>query len=127
MDTIEAVKEDLEQMLGLSPSDAELFWALSKKCSALALAPSIAAGAKWGPGLMAAGTMTLPFVGTVSGGTATLLMMGGVWGSSYGACISLLPGLIKLRDELRNNVITLSQAKMEVQRIVTLNRKRSIA
>lgn len=44
MNTIEAVKNELELMLGLSPSNAEVFWSLSQKCSALALAPSIAGG-----------------------------------------------------------------------------------
>lgn len=62
---------------------------------------------------MAVGTMTLPLVGTISGGAATLLMMAGIWGSSYGACMSLLPSLITLRDELRSNMTVLSAAKVD--------------
>jgi hypothetical protein len=122
MDPIARTKQEIEQMIGLSDSDAEVFWALSKKCATLAIAPTIAAGAKWGPGLVSMGTMTLPGLGTVSGATAALLMMGAVWGSSYGACMSLLPGLIQFRDKLCRDPLALNSARQEVHRLVAQNR-----
>jgi len=125
MDTIEQLKQQIEQMIGISSSDAETFWALSKKCSTLAVAPSLAAGAKWGPEIVAAGTLTLPFVGTVSGATAALLMIGGVWTSSYGACMSLLPGLMQIRDKLRDDSFTLGLVRQDARRLVRLNRSTS--
>ena len=95
MDQVERFKTEIEQIIGISDSDSEMFWALSKKCATFALAPTLAVGAKWGPGLVSLGTVALPGLGTVSGTTAALLMMGGVWGSSYGACMSILPGLMQ--------------------------------
>ena len=117
MNTVAALKREIEQLIGISPSETEMFWALSRKCSAFALAPTIAAGAKWGPGLVAMGTVALPGVGTVSGTTAAVLMMGGVWGSNYGACMSLLPALMRFRDELRSDPNTLSQVHSDVRRL----------
>jgi hypothetical protein len=127
MDPIERVKSDIEQLIGISASDSEMFWALSKKCATLALAPTVAAGAKWGPGLVSLGTVALPGLGTVSGTTAALLMMGGVWGSSYAACMSLLPGLMQFRDKLRTDEAVLTRARREVQFLVATNRTSSRA
>jgi hypothetical protein len=122
MDPIAKAKQEIEQLIGLSDSDAEMFWALSKKCAALAVAPTIAAGAKWGPGLASMGTVALPGLGTVSGTTAALLMMGAVWGSNYGACMALLPGLIQFRDKLRGDPFALNFTRQEVRRLVAQNR-----
>jgi len=127
VDSVIALKQEIEQLIGISDSDSEMFWSLSKKCAALALAPSVAAGAKWGPGLVAAGTITLPGLGTVSGATATVLLMGGVWGTSYGACMSLLPGLLKFRDELRVNPTARYSIQQDVRRLMALARPRSPA
>jgi hypothetical protein len=66
--------------------------------------------------------VSLPGLGTVSGTTAALLMMGGVWGSSYGACMSILPGLKKFRDKLRSDQLALASARREVQFLVAMNR-----
>jgi hypothetical protein len=122
MDPIIRVKRDIEQLIGISDSDAEMFWALSKKCATIALAPTIAAGAKWGPGLVSLGTVALPGLGTVSGTTAAVLMMGGVWGSSYGACMSLLPGLMQFRDKLRSDQAALASARNDVRFLVLAHR-----
>jgi hypothetical protein len=46
---------------------------------------------------------TMPGLGTVSGTTATVLMMGGIWGGHYGARTSILPRLIQCRDQLRTD------------------------
>src|SRR5919205_486430 len=97
VDPVLKLKQEMEELIGISESDSEMFWSLSKKCTTLALAPTIAAGARWGPGLVSAGALTVPGLGTVSGATATVLLMAGVWGTSYGACMSLLPGLLKFR------------------------------
>ena len=122
MDEVEQLKGDIEDLLGISGSDADAFWALSRKCAVLAGAPALAAGAKWGPGLVAAGSVSLPMVGTVSGATAALLMMGAVWGSSYGSCMSLLPGLRKFRDELRMSSAQLSKTRTEVAMLARVHR-----
>lgn len=122
MDQIEQVKTEIEQLVGISDSDSEMFWALSKKCATLALAPTVAAGAKWGPGLVSLGTVALPGLGTVSGTTAALLMMGGVWGSSYGACMSILPGLMQFRDRLRSDQAALFRARNDVRFLISANR-----
>ena len=66
--------------------------------------------------------MALPGLGTVSGTTAALLMMGGVWGSSYGACMSILPGLMQFRDQLRLDQAALNKARQEVQFLLASNR-----
>ena len=122
MDQVARLKTEIEQLVGVSDSDSEMFWALSRKCATLALAPTVAAGAKWGPGLVSLGTVALPGLGTVSGTTAALLMMGGVWGSSYGACMSILPGLIQFRDQLRTDQAALNKARQEVQFLLASNR-----
>ena len=122
MDSIERVKRDIEGIVGISSSDADMFWSLSKKCATLALAPSVAVGAKWGPGMVSLGTVFLPGLGTVSGTTSALLLMGGVWGSSYGACMTILPGLMQFRDKLRNDHAALLSARWDVQRLITANR-----
>src|SRR5258706_13392744 len=70
---IDVTKQEIEQLVGLSGSDVDAFWALSRKCSVLALAPAVAAGATWGPGLVAMGTVALPGIGTISGTSAALL------------------------------------------------------
>lgn len=122
MDQVARLKAEIEQLIGVSDSDSEMFWALSRKCATLALAPTVAAGAKWGPGLVSLGTVALPGLGTVSGTTAALLMMGGVWGSSYGACMSILPGLMQFRDRLRLDQAALNKARQEVQFLLASNR-----
>lgn len=122
MDQVARLKSEIEQLIGVSDSDSEMFWALSRKCATLALAPTVAAGAKWGPGLVSLGTVALPGLGTVSGTTAALLMMGGVWGSSYGACMSILPGLMQFRDQLRLDQAALNKARQEVQFLLASNR-----
>jgi len=122
MDSIEKVKNDIEQLIGISVSDTEMFWALTKKCATIALAPTIAAGAKWGPGMVSLGTVVLPGLGTVSGTTAAVLMMGGVWGSNYGVCMSILPGLIQFRGQLRSDLAALNMTRREVRLLVTANR-----
>ena len=122
MDQVARLKTEIEQLVGVSDSDSEMFWALSRKCATLALAPTVAAGAKWGPGLVSLGTVALPGLGTVSGTTAALLMMGGVWGSSYGACMSILPGLMQFRDQLRLDQAALNKARQEVQFLLASNR-----
>jgi len=127
MDQVERVKTEIEQLIGISDSDSEMFWALSKKCATLALAPTIAAGAKWGPGLVSLGTVALPGLGTVSGTTAALLMMGGVWGGSYGACMSILPGLMQFRDKLRLDQAALFKVRHEVRVLINSNRSWSRA
>jgi hypothetical protein len=116
------LKQEIEDLIGISESDSEMFWSLSKKCATLALAPTIAAGATWGPGLIATGSLTLPGLGTVSGATATVLLMGGVWGSSYGACMSLLPVLTRFRDELRANPSARFAVQQDVRRIAAIAR-----
>ena len=118
MNPIEEVKRDIEQLAGISDSDSEMFWALSRKCSTFALVPALAAGVKWGPGLV----LTLPGLGTVSGTTAALIMMGGVWGSHYGACMSILPGLMQFRDKLRNDQVSLMSVRRDVWILTTQNR-----
>lgn len=122
MDQVARLKSEIEQLIGVSDSDSEMFWALSRKCATLALAPTAAAGAKWGPGLVSLGTVALPVLGTVSGTTAALLLMGGVWGSSYGACMSILPGLMQFRDQLRLDQAALNKARQEVQFLLASNR-----
>jgi hypothetical protein len=122
MDALARLKSEIEQLIGISDSDAEMFWALSKKCATLAMAPAIAVGAKWGPGLVSLGTVTLPGLGTMSGTTAALLMIGGVWASSYGACMSLLPGLMQFRDKLRADQAALSTARRDVRFLIAANR-----
>jgi hypothetical protein len=122
VDSIERVKSELEQLIGISASDAEMFWALSGKCATFALIPTAAAGVKWGPGLVALGTVTLPGVGTVSGATAALIVMGGVWGSSYMACMSLLPQLMQLRDALRSDQAALRSVRTDVHFLLAANR-----
>lgn len=122
MDQIAKLKAEVEQLVGISDSDSEMFWALSKKCTTLALAPTIAAGAKWGPGLISLGTVALPGLGIVSGTTAALLMMGGVWGSSYGACMSILPSLMQFRDRLRVDQAALNKARQDVRFLLATNR-----
>ncbi len=122
MDQVARLKAEIEQLIGVSDSDSEMFWALSRKCATLALAPTVAAGAKWGPGLVSLGTVALPGLGTVSGTTAALLMMGGVWGSSYLACMSILPGLMQFRDQLRLDQAALVKARQEVQFLLASNR-----
>lgn len=123
MDQLEAVQQDIERMIGISHSDREMFWALSKKCAALAMAPTVAAGATWGPGLVGAGSLVLPGIGTISGTTAAVLMMGAVWGSSYGACMSLLPGLIKFRDTLREDPVALGAVRRDIQLLMAGDRR----
>jgi hypothetical protein len=127
MNQVERLKAEIEQLIGISGSDSEMFWALSKKCATLAMAPTIAAGAKWGPELVSLGTVALPGLGTVSGTTAALLMIGGVWGSSYGACMSILPGLMKFRDKLRSDQAALLKARHEVQFLIRSNHSSSRA
>lgn len=121
MDTLDGVRRDIERLAGIDDSDSEMFWALSRRCTALALAPSIAAGLKWGPGLVAAGSVVLPGIGTISGTTAALLLMGGAWAASYGACMSLLPQLIKFRDDLRTD----PRAQQAVRQDLLLIRRRA--
>ncbi|TXH12019.1 MAG: hypothetical protein E6R02_05570 [Gammaproteobacteria bacterium] len=127
MDQVQRLRTEIEQLIGISNSDSEMFWALSKKCATLALAPTVAAGAKWGPGLVSLGTVALPGLGTVSGTTAALLMMGGVWGSNYGLCMSILPGLMQFRDRLRSDQAALIRARHEVRFLITANRSSSRA
>jgi hypothetical protein len=118
MDPIERTKREIEEMIGLSSSDAVMFWALSKKCGTFALAPTSAAGAKWGPGLVSLGTVTLPGLGTVSGTTAAVLLMGAVWGANTAACMSLLPGLMQFRDKMRSDPAALGAARQDVRRLL---------
>lgn len=122
MDQIAKLKTEIEQLAGISAPDSEMFWALSKKCATFALAPTLAAGAKWGPGLVSAGTVALPGLGTVSGSTAALLMMGGVWGSNYGACMSILPGWMQFRDQLRMDQAALNKARQDLRFLLAANR-----
>ena len=122
MDPIEKVKYEIEQLIGIYDSDTEVFWSLSKKCATYALAPSAAAGIKWGPGLVSLGTVALPGIGTVSGTTATLLLMSGVWGGSYMSCMTLLPGLMKIRDTLRTDYKILNMTRNEARFLITANR-----
>ena len=125
MDQIASLKTDIERLVGISKSDSAMFWALSEKCATLALAPTIAAGAKWGPELAALGTVALPGLGTVSGTTAALLMMGAVWGTNYAGCMSLLPGLQRFRDTLRFDQATLARTRRDVQFLLATNRQSS--
>jgi hypothetical protein len=117
VDAISKTKSEIEQLIGLSGSDADAFWALSRKCAGLSVVPAVAAGAKWGPGLVAAGSVAVPGIGTVSGATATLLVMAGAGTLSYAACMSLLPGLLKLKEQLRSNPAMLSATRNEIHRL----------
>jgi hypothetical protein len=47
VDSTLKLKQEIEELIGISDSDSEMFWSLSEKCATLALASTIAAGATW--------------------------------------------------------------------------------
>jgi hypothetical protein len=118
------LQTELFALVGVGGTDAEMGRALACKCAKFALPAAVAAGVHWGTPLVAAGSVTLPGLGTISGVTAALLIAAGAGGGSFFSCMSLLPMLRKARDELVLNPAMRLTVKQELTAIAALARGR---
>ncbi|MGG7567805.1 hypothetical protein ACQ5SO_16760 [Rhodovulum sp. DZ06] len=119
----------VNDLLRIVGSDEDRSWRkMAKRCAKFALPAGVAAAAYWGPGLTAAGSVTLPGIGTVAGATAALLVALGAGGSVWAACMmTQKPALDRIREELSMNPPLREQVKSDLRMIAALHKRHTSA